>query len=307
MRVRCGASGYTWILALSILTWSNAVSLNGQSIGFVDSLFPIQVTIDLVYAAPRVASEAALQLDLYEPTGPGAPQLRPAFVAIHGGGLARGDKTDANIVELCRALASRGYSCAAINYRVRQRTGRGLQPSPTRALQDAVDDAGRAIAWITTQASAWRIDPRRIAVGGSSAGAAIALRVAYGPTPSLGTIGAVLSWSGSLYASGDLIDATDPPLFIVHGAADTLVGVEEARSLARRARAISLPHAVYICEGVGHNMPLDRRPLGQSLYRHLAAFLAKSLDLTQRGPGASSLDGTAPTVHTDPESILCPH
>jgi len=307
MRALRAASGRTSILALSILSFSNAVSLNGQSAGFVDSVFPVQVTPDLGYAARVGASGAALQLDLYEPAGPGAPHLRPAFVAIHGGGLAAGDKTNANIVELCRALASRGYVCAAINYRLRTTTDGVLQPSPAQALQNAVDDAGRAIAWITAQASAWRIDPRRIVVGGSSAGATIALRVGYGPTRSVGKIAAVLSWSGSLYASPDLIDASGPPLFLVHGTADTLVAVEEARSLARRARAISLPHAVYLCEGIGHNMPLDRRPFGLSLYGHLAAFLAKSLDLTQRGPGASSLDGAAPTMRTDPEPISCPH
>lgn len=295
------AMGYASMLALTLAV-SSAVSLQGQSVGFVEPRFPVRVTNDLVYLTPQGPSDAPLQLDRYEPAGPGAPQLRPAFVAIHGGGLTRGSKAAANIVELCRELASRGYVCAAINYRLRRMTGGVLQPSPTRALQDAVDDAALAVAWITTQAPAWRIDPRRIAVGGSSAGATIALRLAYGPTPSAGTIEAVLTWSGSLYASADLIDSSDPPLFIVHGTADTLVGVEEARSLARRARTISLPHAVYICEGIGHNMPLDRRPLGQSLYHHLAVFLAKAHDLTQRGPDASRV----PALHTDQDAIPCP-
>jgi hypothetical protein len=70
--------------------------------------------------------------------------------------------------------------------------------------------------------------------------------------------------------------------------------LERALELTRRVR-------------IGHNMPLDRRPFGLSLYGHLAAFLAKSLDLTQRGPSASSLDGAAPTMRTDPKPISCPH
>lgn len=41
-------------------------------------------------------------------------------------------------------------------------------------------------------------------------------------------------------------------------------------------------------------------------YQHLAVFLVKSLDLTQRGPGAAALDSTVQALHSDPESVPCP-
>lgn len=87
-------------LGLGIGMLLHAAFLHGQSVAFVDSLFPVRITLNLVYDAP-------LELDLYEPVGPGAPDLRPAFIAIHGGGLTRGDKATANMVELCREMPGR--------------------------------------------------------------------------------------------------------------------------------------------------------------------------------------------------------
>lgn len=84
---------------------------------FVTQRFPVKVSNDLEYArapvrSPELSSKPLL-LDLYEPDGDGAPALRPGFVAVHGGGLTRGDKRTENMVELCRELAGRGYACVS--------------------------------------------------------------------------------------------------------------------------------------------------------------------------------------------------
>ena len=89
---------------------------------FVTPRFAVNATSDLEYARAPVRSPAAsdktLLLDLYEPDGDSAPALRPGFVAVHGGGLTRGDKRTENMVELCRELVGRGYACVSINYRL---------------------------------------------------------------------------------------------------------------------------------------------------------------------------------------------
>lgn len=278
---------------------------------FVTLRFPVKVTNDLVYALSPVRSpqsdEEPLLLDLYEPDGDSAPGLRPGFVAVHGGGLARGDKRTENMEQLCRELAGRGYACASINYRLRgdDPPGEGATVL-ARTLSAAIEDAGRAVMWLRSNAVRYRVDPARIAIGGSSAGAAIVLRLAYRDASPGAQVGAVLSWVGGLDGSEDMLGAGEPPLFIVNGAVDTLVPASEAHALAERARRVAIPHEIYVCEELGHNVPLDRRPGGVSLYHRLAGFLFAHLDLSnmRRKPQAR------PRVHSPPRldrrSVPCP-
>lgn len=90
-----------------------------------------------------------------------APQdgPRPLLIYIHGGGWVAGDKKHAP--GRFRPFLERGISCAAINYRL---TGEAPLPAP-------VHDAARAIQFLRSRASRWRINPARMALTGGSAGA----------------------------------------------------------------------------------------------------------------------------------------
>ena len=95
-------------------------------------------------------------LDFWEAKGDGP---RPLLVYIHGGGWTGGDKKqDTNTYQ---KFLDQGISCAAINYRL---TSEALLPAP-------VHDAARAIQFLRTQAAAWKIDTKHIALTGGSAGA----------------------------------------------------------------------------------------------------------------------------------------
>ena len=111
------------------------------------------------------------------------------------------------MAELCRDLAARGYLCVSINYRLRSPDG---IPEAGVALRNAVDDAAQAVRWLASHAQEWRLDTRRIGIGGSSAGATIALRLAYDSPPPAIPIAAVLSWSGALYAPAERRCGTTP-------------------------------------------------------------------------------------------------
>jgi acetyl esterase/lipase len=287
---------------------------DARPLPFVDSRFPVKVTHDVAYAtAPVRSADSAtkpLLLDLYEPNGDAAPRLRPGFVAVHGGGLTRGDKRTENMVELCHELAARGYVCLSINYRLRGDDPPAIGDTPfARTLNAAIADAGKAVRWLHDNAKRYRVDHSRIAVGGSSAGATIALRLAYEAAPRRVPIAAVFSWVGGLNGDEQILDAGEPPLFIVHGADDDLVPVGEARALARRAAQSRLSHKMFVCEGLGHNVPLDRRPAGTSLYRHLAEFLHANMDLTSLGrrPRRKSPRMQWQNAPTESPAVPCPH
>jgi len=134
---------------------------------------------------PPVASSVALAADgpagkiplrSYRPFGSAASAVLPVLVFMHGGGWTIGDLDTHDVV--CRELCNRAR-CAVIS--VDYRLG------PEHRFPAAVDDTLAALRWIHANASALAIDPRRIAVGGDSAGgnlsavAALVLRDAGGP------------------------------------------------------------------------------------------------------------------------------
>jgi acetyl esterase/lipase len=127
-----------------------------------------------------------LALDLYRPTGttgadttgpagagaPGAGAAAvPAVIVIHGGGWSTGDKGDAPLTSAW--LAAHGYAVFDIQYR--------LNPPPT--WRAAIGDVKCAIGWVKRHAReiGVNVDPERIALLGRSAGAHLALLVAYAP------------------------------------------------------------------------------------------------------------------------------
>lgn len=94
---------------------------------------------------------------IYRPAGAGRPA--PALVYFHGGGFVVGslDSHDA----VCRVLADEaGCVVIAVDYRL----------APEHRFPAAVEDALAAFRALHGRAEALGIDPRRVAVGGDSAG-----------------------------------------------------------------------------------------------------------------------------------------
>jgi len=109
--------------------------------------------------------------------GPGGPLpiriyrpkdgLKGALVYFHGGGWVLGSLDSADAT--CRALANRSR-CVVISI--------GYRLAPEHKFPAAVDDAYAAVRWVADNGADLRIDPARIAVGGSSAGGGLAAAVA---------------------------------------------------------------------------------------------------------------------------------
>lgn len=93
----------------------------------------------------------------------------PALVYCHAGGFALGNlDTDHR---QCVELASRGHcTVVSVDYRL----------APEHPYPAALDDATAVLRWVASTASELGVDPARLAVGGSSAGAALAAGLAHG-------------------------------------------------------------------------------------------------------------------------------
>ena len=90
------------------------------------------------------------------------------FIWIHGGGFRGGDKRGINAYMLKR-FAEHGVSFASMNYRLSD-----VGPYPMQML-----DSARGLQTIRHRAKRYNIDPKRIACGGSSAGAGISMWLLY--------------------------------------------------------------------------------------------------------------------------------
>ncbi len=115
------------------------------------------------------SASASEKLDLYRPPGPGP---FPVVVYIHGGAFKFGDKRDiGGFAADVRKLGSLGIAVASINYRM---SGEAHFPA-------AVADAKAAVRWLRAHSKELLLDPEAIGVWGKSAGANIALMVAFTP------------------------------------------------------------------------------------------------------------------------------
>lgn len=209
-----------------------------------------------------------LLMDVYRPPRPAPPRGRPAIVWIHGGGFTHG--TRALVRPYARYFAARGYLAVSIDYRLARHDDLGApgRPWPVRAAQH---DAQAAVRFLRRHAARLHVDPRRIDVAGTSAGAITALNVALHPddpghsgSPGFSSrVRAAVAVAG--FAPLRAVPHRAPPLLILQGTADEIVpfgwGQRTCRLVGRgggRCDLVPIP-------GAGHGMiwtqtlPLARR------------------------------------------------
>lgn len=99
----------------------------------------------------------------YRAAGSTSAEALPLLLWLHGGGWTIGDLASYDV--LCRQLANKAH-CAvvAVAYRL----------APENKFPTAVEDADFALRWLFAQAKSIAIDPRRVAIGGDSAGGNLA-------------------------------------------------------------------------------------------------------------------------------------
>ncbi len=99
-----------------------------------------------------------------------APSERPTPVLVffHGGSFKAGDKANVLARPIFTECLRAGISVVSVNYRF----------STDAPFPAQMHDGARAVQWVRSKAQEWGIDPARIAVSGTSAGATLALWIA---------------------------------------------------------------------------------------------------------------------------------
>ncbi len=260
------------------------------SIGAVTEGADVKVLRNLPYAETDNPRQT---LDLAIPSEP-APEKagRPLVIWIHGGGWKNGNKGSGHRPDRLPALVETGrFAGASIAYRL---SGEAKWPAQ-------IHDCKAAIRWLRGNAEKYGIDPKRIAVWGSSAGGhLVSMLGSSGGVKELeGKLGKHLDQSSRVsavvnyYGPSALLQMDDFPSKIVHNAPNSpesqLIGgpIQETKMKALQASPLhqvssdDAPHLNFH----GTDDPLV--PFNQSQIYHEALKKAgvQSVLITSKGGG----------------------
>lgn len=176
----------------------------------------------------------SLELDLFLPETP-SPALRPLLIYVHGGGFSGGDRAGGH--KLCTALSEQGIAAATITYTLYMKDKSfscdGVLSEKIKAIQFAANQLWQATAFFADRADEYGIDPSKIFIAGSSAGAETVLHAAFWDRSVMQLYGDPLAerfqYAGLIGGAGAMMDInaitrkTAVPAMLFHGSADPLV------------------------------------------------------------------------------------
>jgi alpha-L-fucosidase 2 len=270
----------------------------------------MRAAISLVcLAAPLMAAEwktdvefanvdgVSLTLDAWIPDGKGP---FPAVIVVHGGGWEAGDK-QTFVKPLFEPLRQSGFTWFTVNYRL----------APQYPFPACTDDVFRAVEWVKRNAKQYKVDRRRIALMGESAGGHI---VAYVGARGRGkrSVRAVVDFYGvhdllkrerdrglsknlkqllhietlDSAAERKLIEASPigyvhrrmPPFLFIHGTKDAAVPFEQSPLLCEKMRAAGARCEVYPVDDAPHGVGgWEKNPAWQNYKVKMIEWLKQEL------------------------------
>lgn len=249
------------LLALPLCAFDAPAPSGAAPLRYRDAVFPtVTVSRGLTYGqATQDGQPVKLLMDLYQPKGDTA-RARPVMIWVHGGYFAFGSRSEGAVSTLAQRFAQRGYVTASIDYRLLAGglncTGGNTPSGCFSAALGASSDAKQAVQWFRRYASALRIDPTRISMGGTSAGAITSVLVAAAPTPASSTglsstITTAFSISGGS-PTNVIWNAGDSSVYFWHGTADTIVPIDWARSNLPVMQSKGITAVIHEIPGAGH-------------------------------------------------------
>jgi acetyl esterase/lipase len=223
---------------------------------------------------PYITGAQTQSADLYEPSGNGP---FPALIYIHGGSWRSGNKGDFR--KLATDLATKGYVGFSIDY--------DLHP---HSYPISLQQSEAAVRFVREHAAEYHVDPRRIAVVGTSAGGELAALLALDssgpahPSPNVPTgntsdkVDAAILLNGvydltghysviKRYLGGECKDIHEaclesspmqhihpdtPPFFVGHGTADHVVPYVSAQLFTSQMKQAGNDVTFYKADGGPH-------------------------------------------------------
>ena len=288
------------------------LALSHRCCGFMNRFLPLLVFLALgsflsaADKAPMIpglktdiefakVGDVSLTLDAFVPEGQG-PFI--TCILVHGGGFTKGDK-QTFIKPLFEPLSKAGFVWFTINYRL----------APQHAWPACADDVASAVKWVKQHAAEYKVDAKKIALIGESAGGHLVswagvtgegdTRVAavvpfYAPHDlvlqvkrrnALGGLGGLIGMEdineASLKRLADIspmnkVRSGLPPFFQLHGDKDTTVPIEQSLEFQTKMKAAGNVCELVTVAGGIHGMG-GWEKLGSDYQQRLIAWLRETL------------------------------
>lgn len=230
-----------------------------------------------------VERDTFLYLDVYKPEIPRADKA--AVLMVFGGGFFSGERNNDQMKRWASALTEHGFTVISTDYRLGFKDS-AMVASHSKLLKlpdlfmycidIAVQDCADAVAWVCSNAAMLDIDPSKLILTGSSAGAITILQLDYYRANSMSGASAlpagwkpaaVIPYSGGVMCRDSKLKyATDPaPTMLMHGTKDRIVtyksiglpfgkkmhgGKKMDKALTRQ----DIPHWFIRFDGIGHEV-----------------------------------------------------
>lgn len=255
-------------------------------------LLPLALSAQIKETHAFVQRDSTLYLDVWRPAQPRPDSA--CVVAVFGGGFVTGERDNEYQTLVAKMLAERGFTVVSPDYRL------GIKDSAMVAshsslvkartlfqwvIDIAAEDCAAACAYVVEHASELGINPQRIVLTGSSAGAISVLQMDYcranglpqaAPLPAGWKPAAVVPYAGAVMCHGKPRWKTPPaPTMLMHGTKDKIVAYKRFPSL--------LSHALYGAATVYSQMEKQDLPVWivryEGIGHEVASFLPGSVDL----------------------------
>lgn len=246
-------------------------------------LFSLTATAQTKTTYPFVERDSTLYLDVHSSIVTRADKA--VVISVFGGGFITGRRNDSYQTALADSLVKRGFTVINIDYRL------GLKDSTMVAshsrlldiddlfqycIDIATEDCAEAVKWVVTHAKEININPDKIVLTGSSAGAITVLQLDYCRANGLGQASAlpegwrpaaVIPYAGGVMCKKkDLKYKTNPaPTLLMHGTKDRIVAYKGfglpfhakllgSKTIDKKMDRQDIPHWFIRFEGIGHEV-----------------------------------------------------
>ena len=226
----------------------------------------------------------------------------PVLIYVHGGGFSGGVRDSKRNIEFCKYFAERGWLVATISYHLTQKgIGFGCEvpvQNKINTFRSASNNIHQAVAYLMKNKQGL-VNPDKIVLSGSSAGAEAILHAAYWKETLKDILPADFSYAGLISMAGAVIDLnwinekTAIPSQFFHGTCDPLVPFGNAshhycpadnsgfmmlygpEPIVERMDQLNVPYYLVADCGGGHEWA--GRPMGKDYIHYVDDFLTNNI------------------------------